>query len=131
MMKPNLTLRSFFICLAICALLLIYGCSAIQKIRNTESTPQSQTETKNEQVIPIGSPLSKINKGMGTKEVVDVLGQPNDQEMLSTGKRWIPFYYGTDHMRQRWFYKNIGWIEFSGHGRVLHIRYDANEDGYR
>jgi hypothetical protein len=71
----------------ICIMMLTYGCSALQGIGKNESSPQSPVQQTTEQAIPASSPLSKINKGMGTKEVADVLGQPSDREMLLTGKR--------------------------------------------
>lgn len=103
---------------------------------STQSTLQSQTASEEpaspKLPIPPDCPLAKIREGMGAKQVIDILGQPTDQEIYSTGKQWIPFYFGSDVIRTVCYYKGIGQIHFSAPaGRVVEIIYDPTEDGYR
>ena len=47
--------------------------------------------------IPAECPLAKIREGMSEKQVCDLIGQPNDQRVYTTGKQFNPVYYGTDY----------------------------------
>ncbi len=107
---------------------LISGC-----VTQGQPSPEqaTQPEQTSEAVIPADSPLAKIRKGMGSAEVNDLLGTPTDVEAFSTGKAWNPFYFGSDRVRQRSYYKGIGRIVFGGNRRVVEIIYDPNESGYR
>jgi hypothetical protein len=89
--------------------------------------------------IPANSAFSRIKQGMGMTEVFDILGRPSDQEIIATGKAFIPFYFGADQIVVRTHYKGQGRITFSspgggiggGAGRVINIDYDPTESGYR
>lgn len=88
--------------------------------------------------IPADSPLAKIRIGMTPQEVSNILGMSTNQVAYSTGKAWIPFYYGDDTRRVEWSYKGMGRVVFTGGnvfggggGEVLRIDYDPNEDGVR
>ncbi len=83
------------------------------------------------QSIPAIASFSKIDKGMGTKQVRDLLGHPNDTKSFITGKSFIPYYYGRDTHRTVYYYKNQGRIVIGGNQRVVEIEYDPSEDGYR
>lgn len=86
--------------------------------------------------IPESSPFSKIQIGMSQQQVHDILGQPTDRATHTTGKVFIPFYFGNDMMRFDEFYKGMGKITFTGLGvggvnlKVYSVIYDSNEDGY-
>ena len=100
----------------------------------SQSTPESQKASEEPATlkapIPPDCPLAKIREGMGLGQVMDILGPPNDQEAYSTGKGWIPFYFGSDRVRTVLYYKDLGQIHFN-RGRVIEIMYDPTEDGYR
>lgn len=101
---------------------------------STQSTLESQKAPEEpatlKSTIPPDCPLAKIREGMGEREVFDILGPSKDQEMYTTGKQWIPFYFGSDVVRSISYYKELGQIHFSS-GRVVEIIYDPTEDGYR
>lgn len=100
----------------------------------TQSTLESQKASEEPRTpklpIPPDCPLAKIKEGMGHQQVMDILGTPKDQEFYTTGKQWIPFYFGPDIVRTVYYYEGMGQIHFSA-GRVLEIMYDPTEDGYR
>ncbi|MCF8128421.1 MAG: outer membrane protein assembly factor BamE [Deltaproteobacteria bacterium] len=111
--------------------LVFFGCSGAEKApaeNNEEAQAKESGATK--ATIPPECPLAKIKEGMGQEQVMDILGPPKDQEMYTTGKQWIPFYFGSDVVRTVWYYKGLGQIHFN-RGRVLEIMYDPTEDGYR
>lgn len=96
--------------------------------------------TAQKQIIGTPAPSSKFSKlqlGMGTKQVTDLIGQPNDRKTYSTGKIFIPFYFGGDKMRTDYFYKGEGQLTFSsGAGFTTDndltvIKVDSNATGYR
>jgi hypothetical protein len=86
--------------------------------------------------IPAGSPFSKLAIGMSRKQAHDLIGPPSDEFTYSTGKMWIPFYFGKDMVRLEDLYKGQGRITYTGAGvggvnyRIDHIEYDPTEDGY-
>jgi len=90
----------------------------IASCAGTQDTPKPQEDAKEvttqKLTIPPDCPLPKIEKGMGMTEVVDIIGQPNDQEIYMTGKAFIPFYFGADSSRFVYYYKGLGQIYFSG-----------------
>ena len=86
---------------------------------------------------PAGTPLALIKVGMGPKQVTDLIGQPTDQSTYDTGKRWIPYYYGSDLVRTAYLYKGQGRVIFCPDSRyttsmsVIEIEYDPKEPGYK
>ena len=78
-----------------------------------------------------GSLFSKLKLDMGTSQIYDVIGQPNDTKTYETGKRWIPFYHGPDTRRTELIYKNEGRLTIGGNGRLIAITVDTSEDGYQ
>ena len=99
--------------------------------QNTSNTQKSSDEQAASKIpIPPDSPFAKIREGMGQGQVMDILGPPKDQEAYTTGKQWIPFYFGSDVVRTVYYYKGLGQIHFN-RGRVIEIMYDPKEDGYR
>jgi outer membrane protein assembly factor BamE (lipoprotein component of BamABCDE complex) len=90
------------------------------------------------QPIPANSPLAKVQTGMTAQQVTDVLGPPTNQVSYESGKRWIPWYYGSDVRRTEWSYKGLGRVIFTGGnqwgagaGQVERVDYDPNETGVR
>ena len=77
-----------------------------------------------------GSKFSRIQIGWDRRHVTDVIGQPNDEKVYSTGKAWIPFYAGSDAARTEFHYKGEGILTFGGNGKLIRIIVNPNESGY-
>ena len=99
-------------------------------VQNAAPRGNTSSQTQSSQAIPSGSLFVKIKNGMGEMQVKDLIGLPSDIHTGTTGKSWIPFYYGSDRTRTIYYYKGEGRIFFSGNGRVMKIVYDSSEDGY-
>jgi hypothetical protein len=87
--------------------------------KTTPTTYQSQSS---------GSFLA-IHKGMTSKEVVALLGEPSDITRKVTKKAFNPFYFGSDRFRSTYYYRGLGRIEFNLKSRVAEIHNDTSEDG--
>ena len=70
-----------------------------------------------------GSKLAKVRIGMSEAEVRKIAGLPDDYRTYVTGKAFIPFYFGTDSVRQEWVFLGHGSLAFDvggfGGGRVV------------
>ncbi|MBK4735083.1 hypothetical protein [Noviherbaspirillum pedocola] len=83
-----------------------------------------------------GSKFGKLQIGMGQKEVMDLVGTPNDQQAHVTGKAWIPFYFGSGKYETYLYYKGQGRLLFAGNAgfstgsALIGIENDAAERGY-
>jgi outer membrane protein assembly factor BamE (lipoprotein component of BamABCDE complex) len=82
--------------------------------------------------------LAKIRIGMTSTEVQSILGAPTSEKNFESGKRWIPWYYGSDVRRTEWAYKGLGRVLFTGGnqwgagaGDVQRVDYDPSETGVR
>ena len=64
--------------------------------------------------LATGSKFSKIKIGMQFEQVNDLIGTPNSITRNETGKRWIPFYFGSDVMRMQASYKGEGCLTYTG-----------------
>ena len=88
-----------------------------------------------------GSKFTKLQIGMGMREVMDLAGAPTDQGAYVTGKAFIPWYFGSDKHRQELVYKGMGRLIFasgggfgwggSSGGNLVWIIHNSNEGGYR
>ena len=112
------------------------GCSSTSSTSSTPSTSQSDPDGGIHGTIPAGSKFAKIAIGMSEKQVTDLIGEPTDMQAYSTGKHWIPFYFGDDAARTELRYKGDGRITFTGlgvggsHLSVYRVEYDPTESGY-
>ena len=61
-----------------------------------------------------GSKFSKVKIGMQFEQVNDLIGTPNSITRNETGKRWIPFYFGSDITRMQASYKGEGCLTYTG-----------------
>lgn len=118
----------------------LFGCGSSNSSTSSSgserdaSTRRSADQDRFEQSmtsVPAGSPFAQLRYGMGTKEVIDLLGPPTDSDGHITGKAFNPFYYGTDTHRTKMFYKGQGRLIFNSRGRLLEIQPNADERGYR
>lgn len=65
-------------------------------------------------VVP-KSKFAKLLIGMSMNEVQNVMDRaPDRTHSHETGKRWIPFYFGSDARRMQVLYKNEGCLAFTG-----------------
>lgn len=108
----------------------VAGCSS----KSSAPPPPSAVR----QPVPSNSPLAKVQTGMTAQQVTDILGPPSNQTSYESGKRWIPWYFGSDVRRTEWAYKGLGRVVFTGGnqwgagaGHVERVDYDPNESGVR
>jgi hypothetical protein len=73
---------------------------------------------------------------MTKHQVKELIGSPTDENSYSTGKVFIPFYFGNDARRSSWFYKGMGRVVFAdgnpfggGGSEVVRVDYDPSESG--
>ena len=82
------------------------------------------------------SKFAKLKIGMVRKEVEDLIGTPNDEHSYTSGKAWIPFYFGKDAYRFQTFYKKEGTLTYEGGGvtgtsmKLIRVSVDTTERGY-
>lgn len=89
-------------------------------------------------VVP-DSKFAKLQVGMSIDEVQNILDRvPDRLHTYESGKRWIPFYFGTDSRRMEVLYKGEGCLVFShgnnwggGGGTLLSIHHDATGACYQ
>lgn len=82
------------------------------------------------------SKFSKLEIGMGQREVADLAGPYSYMTSKVTGKMWIPFFFGSGRMQMTLYYKNVGRLVFSdgvfsSAAGLVGIEYDPSEHGYR
>jgi hypothetical protein len=75
--------------------------------------------------------LANVKPEMLTEEVIAAIGAPDHVSSESTGKRAIPFYFGSDTRRVSWSYAGVGYVvfsrnEYTGTLRVVETKADAN-----
>lgn len=78
-----------------------------------------------------GSLFSKLELEMGISQVQRLIGRADDSKRYPTAKKWLPYYYGTDSMRQELFYRSEGRLIFGGNQRLIKIVVDVDEDGFQ
>lgn len=90
---------------------------------SSKPAPASSTPTKAKETRPdgelIGTPaknskFAKLQLGLTFREVSDLIGAPDDILRHETGKRWIPYYFGSDAQRLQVYYKNEGCLTYTG-----------------
>jgi hypothetical protein len=84
-----------------------------------------------------GSKFAKVQVGMYSKQIVDLIGPPSDQKTYMTGKAWIPFHFGGDNSRTEYHYKGEGVLTFANGGvgdlgsmKLIRVTVDTQESGY-
>lgn len=75
--------------------------------------------------------FANIKQEMLTEEVIAAIGAPDHVSSESTGKKGIPFYFGSDTRRVSWSYTGVGFVvfsrnEYTGTLRVVETKADAN-----
>ena len=113
--------------------LLLAGCAA-------KTPPAHDAAPQPARVVgvaaPSSSPLAKVSLGMTKQQVRDLIGPATAANSYSTGKVFIPFYFGNDAGRTSWYYKGMGRVVFAdgnifgrGTPAVIRVDYDPGESG--
>ncbi len=63
---------------------------------------------------PITGRFAALKIGMTMSEVTALIKAPDDMARHESGKRWIPFYFGSDIQKIRTYYNGDGCLIFSG-----------------
>jgi hypothetical protein len=142
-----MTNRFAYVIAVIIATFLLIGCQTTKNIKNTEGETHKDTQTvkgiNGWEGWITGTPapdnkFTKLEIGMGMKQVIDMIGQPTDQGSYVSAKAWIPFYFGSDRYRTEMLYKGQGRLIFAGgsmgdfsSGNLIWIIHNAQESGYR
>jgi hypothetical protein len=144
-MRHRLALAAVLLPLAACGARQSGSASSPPPAAPAQSTASANTTTvtglngtKGDIVGPIrpGSKFSRIQIGMGQKQVADLIGPPTDTAGHITGKAFIPFYFGGDTVITEQFYKGEGQLSFaptalgSGVQTLVRIINDPSEQGY-
>jgi hypothetical protein len=59
------------------------------------------------------SKFAKLQIGMQMEEVTALIGGPDNMVRHETGKRWIPFYFGSDAQRVQALYRGEGCLTYT------------------
>ena len=59
------------------------------------------------------SKFAKLQIGMQMEEVTALIGGPDNMVRHETGKRWIPFYFGSDAQRVQTLYRGEGCLTYT------------------
>jgi hypothetical protein len=81
-----------------------------QKVKS----PNGEFEGEVIGTVAPGGKFSKLQIGMLMPEVLALVGGPDGMVTHETGKRWIPFYFGSDARRVEVFYKGEGCLTYTG-----------------
>ena len=65
-----------------------------------------------------GSPFLQLEIGMSRQEAEALVGAGSGERVYLTGKAFIPFYFGTDRIRDEVLYKGVGSLTYAGGGMV-------------
>jgi len=142
-----MTNRFAFVAAAIVVAFVLMGCQTMQQSGSTASETPKDTQKvmgiNGWEGEIIGKPapdstFTKLQIGMGMRQVLDLVGPPTDQGAYMTGKAWIPFYFGSDRTRHEMVYKGQGRLIFAGgsvgdfsSANLIMIIHNAQEGGYR
>lgn len=90
--------------------------AATEAPRNTKIVKSTDGSFEGEIVgtIAPNSRFSKLKIGMTLSEVNALIKAPDDLKRHETGKRWIPFYYGSDAQRMQALYIGEGCLTYTG-----------------
>jgi len=90
--------------------------AATEAPRNTKIVKSTDGGFEGEIVgtIAPNSRFSKLKIGMTLSEVNALIKAPDDLKRHETGKRWIPFYYGSDAQRMQALYIGEGCLTYTG-----------------
>ena len=94
-----------------------------------DSTAADASHKQKEAVAKPGSKFSKIKLGLTQIQVREMIGKPNKENTHSSGKQFIPFYFGEDRSQvTEYFYKNEGILRF-GSMSLIEIKVNPKATG--
>jgi hypothetical protein len=104
------------------------GCCRLITPQKTNATLANNQQSKQSTKRTIN--FANVKPNMLAEEVVAAIGAPDHVSSESTGKRGIPFYFGTDTRRVSWSYTSAGFVvftrnEYTGVLRVVETKEDA------
>lgn len=127
------------------ATLLLMGCSSIsleQPASKAEATSsnvrvvRSYDNSFDGEVSGTPAPESRFAKvkiGMELEQVYKLIGEPDQLYNHTTGKNWIPFYFGADGQRIVTHYRGEGCLTYSAggvfNGKKQLLRMDVDAAG--
>jgi hypothetical protein len=103
-------------------------CRLITELKSTATlATSSQEQPRGQRTIN----LANIKQEMLPEEVIAAIGAPDHVSSESTGKKGIPFYFGSDTRRVSWSYARVGYVvfsrnEYTGTLRVVETKADTN-----
>jgi hypothetical protein len=102
-------------------------CRLITALKASAAPAANQQETK---VARRPIDLAKLREGMLADEVIGAIGAPDHVSSNETGKRFLPFYFGSDTRHVSWSYTGVGFVvftrnEYTGVLRVVETKEDA------
>jgi hypothetical protein len=65
------------------------------------------------QAVAVREKITQVTKAMTEEQTFALLGAPSKMESYETGKRFTPFYFGSDTRRTDWIYEGVGRVVFS------------------
>jgi predicted small lipoprotein YifL len=107
-----MSLKTTFVLMA--TVVVMAGCGSTKPAGTSTAANNAKPEQTTTGTIVPGSKFSKIKVGMQFSDVTNLIGAPNDITRHETGKRWIPFYFGSDVQRMQALYKGEGCLTFTG-----------------
>jgi hypothetical protein len=104
------------------------GCCRL--ITSQKTTATLATNKPSEHTTKRAIDFINVKQNMLADEVVAAIGAPNHVSSESTGKKGVPFYFGTDTRRVSWSYTGAGFVvftrnEYTGVLRVVETKEDA------
>jgi hypothetical protein len=100
--------------------LALAACASNQPSNNTGSTaaPAAAPAAKPAAAVApqqvMTGRFAALKIGMTMSEVTALIKAPDDMARHESGKRWIPFYFGSDIQKIRTYYSGDGCLIFSG-----------------
>lgn len=94
---------------------MVSCCRLVDELAGSVSANALEESTQTYVTKVNESDFAKVHKDDSPDRVVELLGKPSRVDEGSTGKEWIPFYFGSDTRRIRWIYPGVGYISFSRH----------------
>lgn len=102
-------------------------CRLITELKSTATLATSpQEQPRDRRTIN----LANLKPEMLPEEVMAAIGAPDHVSSESTGKKGIPFYFGSDTRRVSWSYAGVGYVvfsrnEYTGTLRVVETKADV------
>ena len=96
--------------------LLLAGCSQPDPVANgniAARSPDGRVEGRIEGPFAPGSRFALLRIGLSKSQVEVLIGRPWDTDAHTTGRQFIPLYFGGDQSRTVSYYLGVGRLEFA------------------